>query len=134
MTTTMTGGGDHLSGCCRMVTLTSCSPVPLLSAPALATVDAAAATIDTAAAVFGTMLPLVVDCCLPLLFLTAATATVTVATATTPVSVAVIHRLHFCLHHRRLHLQVGRRQRRTAAVGAMVSLVINRVEARKGLF
>jgi hypothetical protein len=106
-----------------------------LSATAVATVAAAAAaTIATAAAVFATTLPLVVDCCLPLLFSTVVTATVTVTAATAPVSVAVIHRLHLCLHRRRLHLQVGRHQRRTVAVGAMVLLVVDKEEARKVLF
>jgi hypothetical protein len=93
-----------------------------------------AAAIATATAVFAITLPLVVDCCLPLLFPDAATATVTVATATAPVTVAVIHRLHLCLHCRRLHLQVGGRQRRMVAVGAMVLLVVDKEEARKGLF
>jgi hypothetical protein len=80
------------------------------------------------------MLLLVVDCCLPLLFQAATTATGTVATTTAPVTVAVIHFLHLCLHHRRLHLQVGWRQQRTVAVGAMVLLVVDKEEARKGLF
>jgi hypothetical protein len=69
-----------------------------------------------------------------LLFPAAATATVTVATATTPVSVAIIQCLHLCLHRCRLHLPVLRRQWRTVAMGTMVSLVIDREEARKGLF
>jgi hypothetical protein len=106
----------------------------LLSATAIATVAAVAAAIATAAAVFATMLPIVVDCCLPLLFLAAATATITVPAATTPVSVAVIHRLHLCLHCCRLHLQVGQRQRRTVAVGAMVLLVVDKEKAHKSLF
>jgi hypothetical protein len=117
-----------------MARLTSCPPVPLLSATTVATVAASAAAVDTAATVFATMLLLVVDCCLPLLFLAAVTATVTVAAATTPVSIAVIHRLHLCLHRLRLHLQVWRHQRRMVAVGTMVSLVIDREEAGKGLF
>ena len=107
--------------------LMSCPPVPLLSAAAIATVAAAAA-------VFATMLPLVVDCCLPLLFPAAATATVTVAATTAPLSIAVIQHLHLCLHCRRLHLQVGRRQRRMVVVSSMVLLVVDKEGARKGLF
>ncbi len=110
------------------------SPVPLLSATTVATVATAAATIVTAAAVFATTLPLVVDCCLPLLFPAAATVTVTVATTTAPVSVAIIHCLHLCLHCHCLHLQARWCQWRTVAVGAMVSLVVDKEEARKGLF
>jgi hypothetical protein len=132
--TTMTGGGDDYGGRCQTAMLTSCPPVLLLSAATVATVAAATATVATAAAVFAITLPLVVDCCLPLLFPAAATATSTVAATTAPVTIAVIHFLHLCLHCRRLHLQVRQCQRRTVAVGAMVWLVVDKVEARKGLF
>ena len=130
----MTGGGDDHGGCRWTAKLTSCPPVLLLSAAAVSTVAAAAAAIATTASVFAITLPLVVDCCLPLVFPAAITATVTVANATVPVTVAVIHFFYLCLHHRRLHLQVGWCQRRTVAVGAMVLLVGNREEACKGLF
>jgi hypothetical protein len=114
--------------------LSSCPPVPLLSAAVVAKVAAAAAAVATAATVFATILPIVFDCYLPLLFPATATAIVTVAVATTPVSVAVIHHLHLCLHCHRLHRQVGGRQRRTVVVGAMVLLVIDKEEACKGQF
>ncbi len=116
----MTGGGDNHGGRRWMATLTSCPPVPLLSATAVATLATAVAAIATAAAVFAITLLLVVDCCLPPVFLATATATVTVAAATTPVTIAVIHFLHLCLYPCRLHLQVGWGQRRTVAVDAMI--------------
>ena len=48
----------------------------------------------TMTAIFAAVLPLVVDCCLPLLML--ATITITAA-ATAPVSIAAMHYLHLCL-------------------------------------
>jgi hypothetical protein len=114
--------------------LTSCPPVLLLSATTIATVAAAVAAIATAATAFAITLPLVVDCCLSLMFPAAATAIVTVAAATAHVIVAIIHFLHLRLHCHHLHLQVGWHQQKTVAVGAMVLLVVNKEEARKGLF